>query len=144
MVKEFLICMTTSVDEFRKLTYSYNRKSPTHQSSHSLHFATLKHMSATNTTPMQVFNAIMEDHDARIREFKSRLADLEQRTKNIESALMGVDAIDHTSEILEIELQKLVVSHIDNTRKHQKSVNALKRQKEMYHALGINPPSCGL
>lgn len=93
---------------------------------------------------MPNLKAVTESQEANINDLNLRLNKMEQRIKDIEAALMGVDAIDHSAKVLENEIYNEVDEKVDTVRKHQKSADALRKQKNMYRALGLNPATSGL
>ncbi|KAJ8067973.1 hypothetical protein OCU04_003553 [Sclerotinia nivalis] len=119
-------------------------KYPTKQSSKPARFTIHKRPSSEDKTPMEDLTTIIKDQEAKIEDLNLRLIKMEQRIKDIEDALMGVDAIDHSSKVLENEIWSRVDENIRVVRKHQKSADALRKQKNMYRALGINPSTIGL
>ncbi|KAF7877324.1 hypothetical protein EAF04_001007 [Stromatinia cepivora] len=118
-------------------------KYPTNQSSKPVRFTILKRSSSEDKTPMEDLTTIIKDQEANIEDLNLRLSKMEQRINDIEDALMGVNAIDHSAKVLENEIWNRVDEEIGIVRKHQKSADALRKQKNMYRALGINPSTSG-
>lgn len=71
---------------------------------------------------------------------------MEQRTKDIEDALGGIDAIDPHAQSFEtdVELWNQAAERIETGEQQRKSVDLVGKQKNMYRALGINPAGTGL
>ncbi|KAI9642517.1 hypothetical protein NHQ30_009322 [Ciborinia camelliae] len=119
-------------------------KFPTKQFSKPARFPMPKRSSSENTTPMEDLTTTVTKQEAKINDLKLRLDKMDQRIKDIEAALIGEDAIDHSAKVLEDALWEKVDDNTDTAQKNQKSADALRKQKNMYRALGINPASSGL
>lgn len=66
---------------------------------------------------------------------------MDQKIKNIEGILMRVDAIEHAVKGVGKESGQPADENIHVAPKHEKSVGALRKQENMYRALGIKPPA---
>ncbi|ESZ99558.1 hypothetical protein SBOR_0123 [Sclerotinia borealis F-4128] len=96
------------------------------------------------TTPMDDLTTIIKDQEATINDLNLRLSWMEQKVKDIEGALVGEDAIDHSANVLEKQIWHRPDGNHEMFRKNLECVNALRKQKYMYRVLGVNPPSNGL
>ncbi|KAB8298683.1 hypothetical protein EYC80_000860 [Monilinia laxa] len=123
------------------------RQSPTNQPSSPAQ-STILPRTSKNKIPTKDLTTIIQEQEANIHELNLRLSKMEQRTKDIENSLMRVDAMNHRTEFLDDEVEVWVDESIDTVKiplkKHQRSVDVLGKQENMYRALGINPVGNGL
>ncbi|QSZ32253.1 hypothetical protein DSL72_001827 [Monilinia vaccinii-corymbosi] len=101
-------------------------------------------LTSENKTPNENLTTLIKEHEAKISHINLRLSEMEQRIKDFEDALVGVDAIDHIVQVLEDKASDEANGNTDIVQKHLKPADALKKQKNMYRALGINPTGVGL
>ncbi|KAM0133655.1 hypothetical protein ACHAP3_005782 [Botrytis cinerea] len=92
-------------------------------------------------TPTEDLTIINKDQEANINYLNLRLEKMEQKFKTIEGILTRVSAIDHTVEYVGNESTPPADGDINVAQKHQKSEVSLKKQENMYRALGIKPPA---
>ncbi|TEY79910.1 hypothetical protein BOTCAL_0040g00260 [Botryotinia calthae] len=93
------------------------------------------------TTPTEDLTIISKDQEANINYLNLRLEKMEQKINNIEGILTRVSPIDHTVECVGDESTPPAVGDISVTPRHQKPEVSLKKQENMYRALGIKPPA---
>ncbi|KAF7885726.1 uncharacterized protein EAF02_004235 [Botrytis sinoallii] len=100
--------------------------------------ATLK-----NTTPTEDLTIIIKNQEANINDLNLRLDKMEQKIKNIEGILTRVDAIKHAVKGVGSDENESRQPAHDNLHADAslKSTSTLKKQENMYRALGIKPPA---
>ncbi|THV51505.1 hypothetical protein BGAL_0108g00010 [Botrytis galanthina] len=117
------------------------RKPGTNRFSISNRSTISKRATSKNTTPTEDLNVIVKNQEANINDLSLRLDKMDQKIKNIEGILMRVDAIEHAVKGVGKESGQLADENIHVAPKHEKSVGALRKQENMYRALGIKPPA---
>ncbi|KAF5868072.1 uncharacterized protein Bfra_007267 [Botrytis fragariae] len=100
-----------------------------------------KRATSKNTTPTEDLAVIIKNQEANINDLNLRLDKMEQKIKNIEGILTRVDAIEHAVKGVGDESGQPADGNTHVAPRHQKSAGALKKQENMYRALGIKPPA---
>ncbi|KAF7942363.1 hypothetical protein EAE99_000413 [Botrytis elliptica] len=102
-----------------------------------------KRATSKNTTPTEDLTVIIKNQEANISDLNSRLDKMEQKIKNIEGILTRVDAIEHAVKGVGSDENESRQPADDNLHADTslKSTSTLKKQENMYRALGIKPPA---
>ncbi|KAF7896906.1 uncharacterized protein EAF01_009309 [Botrytis porri] len=100
-----------------------------------------KRATSKNITPTEDLTTIINNQEANINDLSLRLDKMEHKIKNIEGILTRVNIIEHVVKGVGKESGQPADGNIQVTPKHEKSSGALKKQENMYRALGIKPPA---
>ncbi|TGO43944.1 hypothetical protein BCON_0695g00010 [Botryotinia convoluta] len=117
------------------------RKSGTNRFFISTRPTVSRRATSKNTTPTEDLTVIIKNQEANINDLNLRLDKMEQKIKNIEGILTRVNAVEHAVKGVGNESGQPADGNIHVAPKHQKSAGALKKQENMYRALGIKPPA---
>ncbi|TGO35358.1 hypothetical protein BHYA_0161g00220 [Botrytis hyacinthi] len=117
------------------------RKPGTNRFSISNRSTISKRATSTNTTSTEDPSVVIKNQEANISNLNLRLDKMEQKIKNIEGILTRVDTVEYAFKGVGKESGQPADENIHVAPRHEKSASALKKQENMYRALGIKRPA---